>query len=903
MRLGCDHQALLSEDAVLYMRSEVGPAGALVSPFARSLRQARLFIEQNQLRLRRMAHQKLSRQDTPSVENAPGALLAALRGTYATPALVVGVGILAAAVLVLSGTAEAVLLSLLSLLAVGGAFLLFGLWSGALHFGERAAGDDLARTAADTLIDGVQITAPDGSVVYRNGALAAMLVRRAGGNATLEEVFAQETDAARAYFRLNRAAERGEAREEEFYFRAGLANSAGGRWLRVSVQPAPGSEQEPAAPLGKRTLWHVCDVTRDRMREIETVSSLEATIGFYDGLPQGLFAVRPDGRLAHVNATLVQWLGLKMEPGRAPVLSDILPADGIALVRAVARGGAGASTRLDLDLLREDGSTFPAELICRGNGPRGVISVLVLDRNAETYRSGQQAYTDEARLARQAETAPFGIATVASDGQIITQNPAFMRMFAMEGRTLPTRLGDLTFGDGDTALVLEKALARASSGRTTPAPIEITFGSKREHARRLYIHPLGAGGERAAKGPQGAILYVLDVSEQKALELKFAQSHKMEAVGQLAGGVAHDFNNVLTAIIGFSDLLLQTHRPTDRAYGDIMNIKSSANRAASLVSQLLAFSRRQTLHPQVMELGEALTDLAPLINRSLGETIELKIQPGRDLWYVKADKSQLTQVVINFAVNARDAMPGGGSLTIRTKNISERESLKLSGLGVVAGEYVLIEVEDTGTGIPADIIGKIFEPFFTTKEVGKGTGLGLSTVYGIVKQTGGYIYADSVVGKGTTFRVYLPRHVVTKEELAALKEGPKKEATRDLTGTGRVLLVEDEDAVRNFAARALARQGYEVLEAASGLEALEVMEREEGRIDLVVSDVIMPEMDGPTMLKEMRKTRPDLKIIFVSGYSDDAFKKSLDENEVYAFLPKPFTLPQIAAKVKEQLGR
>jgi two-component system cell cycle sensor histidine kinase/response regulator CckA len=593
-------------------------------------------------------------------------------------------------------------------------------------------------------------------------------------------------------------------------------------------------------------------------------------------------------------------LNLRTEAGRAFTLADILPADGVTLIKTVSRTTPGKAVRFDLDLLREDGSTFPAQLICRGQGPRGMTSVLVLDRSLEPQRSGQRAFSEEARLARQAETAPFGIATVAADGQIITSNPAFLRMFTAEdGKPLAATLADLALGDNDRAAVLEKALARASAGRTGAAPIEIVFGAKNEHARRLYIYPLGAGG----KGPQGAILYALDVSEQKALELKFAQSHKMEAVGQLAGGVAHDFNNVLTAIIGFSDLLLQTHRPTDRAYGDIMNIKNSANRAAGLVSQLLAFSRRQTLQPEVIELGEALTDLAPLINRSLGETIELKIQPGRDLWHVKADKSQLTQVVINLAVNARDAMPKGGSLAIRTRNISERDSLKLSGVGMAAGEYVLIEVEDTGCGIPVDVIGKIFEPFFTTKDVGKGTGLGLSTVYGIVKQTGGYIYADSTVGKGTTFRVYLPRHVVTPEEMAARREGPKKEPTRDLTGTGRVLLVEDEDAVRNFASRALARQGYEVLEAMSGLEALEVMEREGGRIDLVVSDVMMPEMDGPSMLKEMRKTRPDLKIIFVSGYPDDAFKKNLDEGEVYSFLPKPFTLPQLAAKVKEQLGR
>ena len=238
--------------------------------------------------------------------------------------------------------------------------------------------------------------------------------------------------------------------------------------------------------------------------------------------------------------------------------------------------------------------------------------------------------------------------------------------------------------------------------------------------------------------------------------------------------------------------------------------------------------------------------------------------------------------------------------------MSERESLKLAGQGMAGGEYVLVEVEDTGVGIDPDVIGKIFEPFFTTKDVGKGTGLGLSTVYGIVKQTGGYVFADSEVGKRTTFRVCLPRYIVENEDEIASQRAEKKkekESTRDLTGTGRVLLVEDEDVVRQVAARALARQGYEVLEAGTGVEAMEVMEREKGRVDIVVSDVIMPEMDGPTLLKELRKTNPELKFIFVSGYPDDAFKRSLDENEAYAFLPKPFTLPQLAAKVKEEIGR
>jgi two-component system cell cycle sensor histidine kinase/response regulator CckA len=245
-------------------------------------------------------------------------------------------------------------------------------------------------------------------------------------------------------------------------------------------------------------------------------------------------------------------------------------------------------------------------------------------------------------------------------------------------------------------------------------------------------------------------------------------------------------------------------------------------------------------------------------------------------------------------------MPGDGELVIRTRNVTERELQTHNAPGLVPGEYVVIEFADTGVGMAPEVLSKIFEPFFTTKEVGKGTGLGLSTVYGIVKQTGGYIYADSEVGKGTTFRIYLPRYIPEDDsELPATPD--KKELPKDLTGTGRVLLVEDEDAVRNFAVRALKRQGYEVLEAATGLEALEIMDEEAGRIDIVVSDVVMPEMDGPTLLKALRKRNPKLKIIFVSGYSADAFQKSLDENEEFVFLPKPFTLPQLAAKVKETL--
>ena len=334
-----------------------------------------------------------------------------------------------------------------------------------------------------------------------------------------------------------------------------------------------------------------------------------------------------------------------------------------------------------------------------------------------------------------------------------------------------------------------------------------------------------------------------------------------------------------------------------------MNIKQNANRAAGLVRQLLAFSRRQTLRPQQLALNDVLADLANLLDRLLGEKVELKVVHGRDLWPVMADVNQLEQVIVNLAVNAGDAMSDGGRLTIRTSNVTEEDSIRFDNTrGMPPGEYTLIEVEDTGHGMTPEIMEKIFEPFFSTKEVGKGTGLGLSTVYGIVKQTGGYIFCSSEVGVGTVFRIFFPRHIPKEQPVIEKKIIEDSDKVKDLTGSASILLVEDEEAVRAFAARALASRGYTVHEAGSGTEALEVMEETGGSIDLVVSDVVMPEMDGPSLLRELRKTRPDLKIIFVSGYAEDAFEENLPEGETFFFLPKPFTLKQLATTVKDVLS-
>jgi two-component system cell cycle sensor histidine kinase/response regulator CckA len=317
---------------------------------------------------------------------------------------------------------------------------------------------------------------------------------------------------------------------------------------------------------------------------------------------------------------------------------------------------------------------------------------------------------------------------------------------------------------------------------------------------------------------------------------------------------------------------------------------------------LLAFSRRQTLRPEILSLTDILSDLGNLLGRLLGEKVSLKVVHGRDVGLVKVDINQFEQVIINLAVNARDAMTAGGTLTVRTANVSADEARRFAPSLMPHGEYVLCELEDTGTGMAPEVVAKIYEPFFSTKEVGKGTGLGLSTVYGIIKQTGGLIFCESTVGKGTTFRIYLPRHYeVAKPENEKAVAGKKDARHADLTGKGTILLVEDEDAVRSFASRALASRGYTVIEADSGEAAMQRVDEHEGRIDLVLSDVVMPAMDGPTLLRELRKQGHTMKVVFISGYAEDAFEKNLEGQRDFLFLPKPFSLKQLAEAVKAAL--
>lgn len=404
-----------------------------------------------------------------------------------------------------------------------------------------------------------------------------------------------------------------------------------------------------------------------------------------------------------------------------------------------------------------------------------------------------------------------------------------------------------------------------------------------------------------------SIIVVLnDATELKTLEAQFVQSQKMQAVGQLAGGIAHDFNNLLTAISGHCDLLLLRHEHGDGDHADLTQIRQNSNRAAGLVRQLLAFSRKQTLRPHVLHLFDTIAELAHLLDRLLGEKLTLEVDNREDIWPVRVDERQLEQVVVNLVVNARDAMPKGGKVVLRTRNLELTEDLERDRATVPAGKYSVITVRDSGMGIPQEYIAKIFEPFYTTKRVGEGTGLGLSTAYGIVKQTGGFIFVDSEVGKGTTFSIFLPIYEETEEDIiAAEKVATEKKVSedvfKDLTGRGTVLLVEDEAPVRSFAVRALQMRGYSVLEADSGEAALELLESEDMQVDLFVSDVVMPGMNGPSWVRKAIETRPNVSTIFMSGYAEDAFSGNDTEIPNSSFLAKPFSLTDLTAKVREHM--
>jgi two-component system cell cycle sensor histidine kinase/response regulator CckA len=819
--------------------------------------------------------------------------------------LLVAVAIIGAAVaftVLGRNQAQPYIMALLALLAMTGLFTLFAFAAGIVRFADRSAENPLMRSIADHAFDGLAVTDSRGHVVYANGAYLNLTGATGIQDVRpVERVFIGNADISEAVFRLLKAAKEGRRLQEEV--RIPDMEQGHARWLRMRVRPLGLTRRE-----SKFTVWSVSDITRDRERQEDVFQELQHAIEYLDHAPCGFFSVTRAGEIAYVNATLANWLDYDLaEIGSGGLkLTDVVSGDGAALLTSIVPEPGEVKTEVfDIDLRMRNGKTMPARIYHKlafgADGSAGASRTLVINRARDEHADPQRAA--EVRFMRFFDHTPMAIATVDRAGQIVRANARFAKLTQSLAPSAAANKSIFAVVHDRDRNELISTIARATEGHGDIPPVEALLDGPKERWAQFFITSV----EHDERDSEVAIVYLLETTEKRTLEAQFAQSQKMQAVGQLAGGIAHDFNNVLSAIMMANDFLLNAHKPTDPSFQDIMQIKQNATRAATLVRQLLAFSRRQTLRPQVLDLGDALSDLRMLLNRLGGEKVKLDIVHGRDLWPVKVDVSQFEQVVVNLVVNARDAMPEGGKLIIKTSNVSSSDAERLQNKGMPVADYVRIDVSDSGTGIAPDIVDKIFEPFFSTKEVGKGTGLGLSTVYGIVKQTGGFIYVDSVPGNGTVFSIYLPRHIVQKETVveapvAADAAAAAKQKTADLTGQGTILLVEDEDGLRSLNARGLRSRGYTVIEAANGVEALEALEQEGGSVDLVVSDVVMPEMDGPTMLAEMRKTNPDLKIIFVSGYAEDAFEKSLPEGQQFNFLPKPFTLSQLVGEVKETMN-
>ena len=821
-----------------------------------------------------------------------------------------GAGFAIAAVLaaILAFTSVGFVTVMMSAVAGGGAAA--SLWS---FYGllRGSAVENIVAAAIDNSSEAVFVSAlplaDDAPLIYANPAFHRLFPAPAG---------APQIETLRALALL---LDGGQTALEELARLQGTANAGGFdhgevpikgqagalEWRRLSVQPfqIPGDKKA-------YVLWRSRDVTARREMDAARAREGQTFADFLDNLPAAFFSADENGNILYANNKFVEWLGVSLEDlrDRNMRFSDFVVAGSADAALGSPESGASG----DVTLRGPGGSLFKACLVqseqLDANGDMLYSrSVLLRDLTwrGETGVQGlpvSSASGNSHKLRWLFDEAPVGIVLLDLQGNVTESNRAFLKLRGIHkdsviGRPFSEQISKEDRGD------VAAQLSKVVMGILPASHLEVRMPAmgERELVASLYASRL----EDDSGEVSGLVLHFIDTTEHKNLEVQFAHSQKMQAVGQLAGGVAHDFNNLLTAMIGFSDLLLMRHGPDDPSFSDIQQIKQNANRATNLVRQLLAFSRQQELEPVVLDVTEALSDLSNLLGRLIGENLELKMSHARDLWLLKVDRGQFDQVIINLAVNARDAMPGGGTVAIATANVSINQSVQRGHEVMRAGDYMLIEVADSGVGIAKEDMPRIFEPFFSTKEVGAGTGLGLSTVYGIIHQTGGYIFVDSAPGEGTTFSIYLPRY---SDDTQSGEAKPGKdlsgdggtEAEADLTGEGTVLLVEDDDAVRMFGSRALRNKGYNVLEAADGEEALDVINSGSNhKIDLIISDVVMPGMDGHTLVQLVRHEMPAIKIILMSGYSEDVFAEDVERDPGIEFLAKPFSLKDLAGKVKD----
>lgn len=684
-----------------------------------------------------------------------------------------------------------------------------------------------------------------------------------------------------------------------------IINGSGERqYWRLSV--------EPVGTIPELALWTVTDITAHRQRENDRETEDLYLMDLLNELPVGFFSANEDGSLRYINQVLADWLGVPA--GRHETTAD----DVLHFAEFVAIGEDGEiTTPVETDatgmhgglrLKSRNGEEFPVYLIqSQKEGSRSEFeysrSIVLREPFTPVVDDGTGGAIIR-RIPWLFTESPVGIVLLDLQGTVLDCNRAFLKILGLHrdgvvGFPVGHRINK---EDRDNA---DAALSKVVMGilPATLLEVRVPISGEREVTASFYVSRIEDGDGEVT----GLVLHVIDTTEQKNLEVQFNQAQKMQAVGQLAGGVAHDFNNLLTAMGGFCDLLLSRHGPDDPSFSDIMQVKQNANRAANLVRQLLAFSRRQTLQPKIFSITDALNDMSNLLRRLIGENIELQLNHGDNVNLIRTDPGQFDQVIINLAVNARDAMKGGGVISISTEQVTVETAVQRGHEVMPAGEYIRINVADTGSGIAKEDITRIFEPFFSTKGVGEGTGLGLSTVYGIVRQSDGYVFVDSALGEGTTFSIYLPAFSAAEAtafggEISTIGGAGEQFDEQDLTGEATVLLVEDEDAVRVFGTRALQNKGYRVLEAMDGEHALEVINEFGKPIDLIITDVMMPGMDGHTLVRLVQAELPDIKIILMSGHAEDAIPGEIEEDTSLHFLPKPFSLQELAGKVKEVIA-
>ena len=748
----------------------------------------------------------------------------------------------------------------------------------------------------NALDEAVLITERGGAAVASNAAyreLAALTVAGlgdAGRSPTVDRLFGANPGLAAPVFRLSKAAKAGQARREVL-----PAITLGSDGLPIQFEISVSNLPR------ERVLWRLRRIAGNE----EATGAADMKALYVEDAPMGFFASRPDGTITYANSWLRELIGLP-ESAQNVRIDDIMRPEFVKLLRRERKSGAPG--RADIRIRARDGLEVPVQTLTTwsGRGAEAAGRTLVIANNAQ-----QPLFGDAGRMTQadsrpprpdsdpMFDDAPFGAIRLEGGSLqsaiIMDTNRALMEL--TEGKATPGgRFSDLfVASEGQSAL--EERLLDAID-----KPVELKLAGDDPKTVNVFV-TMNANA-------QPTVAYVIDMTEQKQLELRLAQGEKMQAIGQLAGGVAHDFNNVLTGIILNTDKLTMRHPVGDPSFVELKIISDLSHRAAELVKMLLAYARKQTFKREVINITDTLSEFYILLRQLVDERIELDINHGRDLPRIRADKNQLETAIINLATNARDAMLSngtGGKLTIRTSRASAGDAHKAGFNFVEQGEYLLIEVEDTGHGISKENLEKVFTPFFTTKAQGLGTGLGLATVYGIIKQSGGYICPISEVGKGTNFQIYLPalhaNDIPAEEEEAAaglITNGRAKAV--DMAGRGRILLVEDEEGVRGIAAQLLISRGYEVSEAANGEQGLDILKDNPGAFDLVISDVVMPGMDGPTLIKEAKEYLGAARVIFISGYAERDLADAIDEDREISFLPKPFTVSQLAERVKRELG-